>query len=314
MGIASGEVYVGLVGSMQRCEYAMIGPSVNLAARLMGKAPPWHVLVTGAVRDAASSSSNIQFCESPAVEAKGYDAPIRVHEPHLQDPTNMPWNVSNHSLMSIWEALDIETQFVGKIASIVPYATGEQSLLSLRVFVHIMKLQGLSAMQRVINALVELEMVKIVTYVLKEGQPHVYFLSAETQTFLQSMVPDSERSFVDMLVQVHKRGTTSLFGDVLEAARIVKCRQGALETILSPQQQACRVMEKIKSVFPGDMPLVDRDVLSLIFLAAGQADSMTTEQLDNLLVCAGMEGEDQVDLGMLLSWVFRVDFLNAGCC
>ena len=46
VGIAGGNAFVGLVGEVgHRCEWAMLGPSVNLAARLMGKAKPGQCLV-----------------------------------------------------------------------------------------------------------------------------------------------------------------------------------------------------------------------------------------------------------------------------
>eukprot|EP00002_Diphylleia_rotans_P010607 TRINITY_DN2110_c0_g1_i10.p1 TRINITY_DN2110_c0_g1~~TRINITY_DN2110_c0_g1_i10.p1 ORF type:complete len:893 (-),score=143.98 TRINITY_DN2110_c0_g1_i10:2597-5275(-) len=35
LGVTTGKVYIGLVGNQQRCEYAMVGDVVNLAARLM---------------------------------------------------------------------------------------------------------------------------------------------------------------------------------------------------------------------------------------------------------------------------------------
>ena len=38
LGVATGRVYCGTVGSAgSRCEFAVIGDSVNMAARLMGK-------------------------------------------------------------------------------------------------------------------------------------------------------------------------------------------------------------------------------------------------------------------------------------
>lgn len=38
IGITSGKAYCGEVGSPLRHEYAVMGPSTNLSARLMGKA------------------------------------------------------------------------------------------------------------------------------------------------------------------------------------------------------------------------------------------------------------------------------------
>ncbi len=37
IGITTGKAYCGLVGSVSRHEYAVMGPSTNLSARLMGK-------------------------------------------------------------------------------------------------------------------------------------------------------------------------------------------------------------------------------------------------------------------------------------
>ena len=45
IGITSGKAYCGLVGSPLRHEYAVMGPSTNLSARLMGKAKPGMFII-----------------------------------------------------------------------------------------------------------------------------------------------------------------------------------------------------------------------------------------------------------------------------
>ncbi len=49
IGITAGTVYCGYVGTERRCEYAMMGTSVNLSARLMSAAPPDTICVDGEV-------------------------------------------------------------------------------------------------------------------------------------------------------------------------------------------------------------------------------------------------------------------------
>lgn len=46
IGVATGEVFVGSIGSRHHLEYTAIGRPVNLAARLEGKAPPGGVLIS----------------------------------------------------------------------------------------------------------------------------------------------------------------------------------------------------------------------------------------------------------------------------
>lgn len=47
IGITTGQVYCGFVGASKRCEYAMMGCSVNLSARLMASAPKNTIQVRG---------------------------------------------------------------------------------------------------------------------------------------------------------------------------------------------------------------------------------------------------------------------------
>lgn len=79
-GIAMGSVYCGLVGSSERCEYAMMGSSVNLAARLMGKCPPGGILVSEPVFQGAHEDFIFDVLEP--IAAKGYDKPVAVFKPN----------------------------------------------------------------------------------------------------------------------------------------------------------------------------------------------------------------------------------------
>lgn len=86
VGIATGNVFCGLVGANHRCEWAMLGPSVNLAARLMGKAKPKQVLVESEThRETYCQDTNdiFGFETLDPVKAKGYENLVQVFTPIL---------------------------------------------------------------------------------------------------------------------------------------------------------------------------------------------------------------------------------------
>ena len=85
-GVAEGRVYCGLVGTADRCEYAMMGCSVNLAARLMGKCQPGEILVNDTVHAVAQSA--FVFEALPKVTAKGYSSPVAIFKPEARSLSN----------------------------------------------------------------------------------------------------------------------------------------------------------------------------------------------------------------------------------
>jgi len=78
VGGTFGRVYCGVVGGSKRHEYAALGPSVNLAARLMASKTNPGVLVDKNVR---MLTSQIFFKPLPPVNAKGYDDPVPIFVP-----------------------------------------------------------------------------------------------------------------------------------------------------------------------------------------------------------------------------------------
>ncbi|GAX16256.1 adenylate cyclase 10 [Fistulifera solaris] len=79
IGATFGDVYCGAVGGSMRHEYAVMGPSVNLAARLMHSPDNPGVLVDNRVRQVASRS--YAFEALPAIKAKGYSEPVPIFVP-----------------------------------------------------------------------------------------------------------------------------------------------------------------------------------------------------------------------------------------
>ncbi|KAL3763332.1 hypothetical protein ACHAW5_010999 [Stephanodiscus triporus] len=78
VGATLGKVYCGVVGGLERHEFAVLGPSVNLAARLMASDKNHGVLVDKTVR---LLTTQVFFKPLPPVKAKGYDEPVPIFEP-----------------------------------------------------------------------------------------------------------------------------------------------------------------------------------------------------------------------------------------
>eukprot|EP00939_MAST-03C_sp_MAST-3C-sp1_P000599 g599.t1 len=82
VGIATGHAFCGLVGAEHRFEWVVMGPSVNLAARLMGKAAAGHVFIDDQTfRLCRSHAKDFRFNNLAPVNAKGYQQPVPVYEP-----------------------------------------------------------------------------------------------------------------------------------------------------------------------------------------------------------------------------------------
>lgn len=88
IGATVGTTYCGVVGGVMRHEYAVLGPSVNLAARLMACKGNRGILVDENVRSLASDKFGFEAL-SPVV-AKGYIDPVPIYEP--LNPSERGWS------------------------------------------------------------------------------------------------------------------------------------------------------------------------------------------------------------------------------
>ncbi|RYG70276.1 hypothetical protein EON64_00580, partial [archaeon] len=78
IGVTSGKAYCGLVGSLRRHEYALMGPSINLSARLMASAKAGHVICDINIR---KGDRLHQYRAMGEVKAKGYAEPVQIFRP-----------------------------------------------------------------------------------------------------------------------------------------------------------------------------------------------------------------------------------------
>ena len=78
IGLNSGDVVMGNMGSENHMDYTVIGDNINIAARLCGIAQPGQVLVSKTI---ANVIGNQAICKSlPPVTVKGKDKPLEIFE------------------------------------------------------------------------------------------------------------------------------------------------------------------------------------------------------------------------------------------
>jgi class 3 adenylate cyclase len=80
IGITTGKAYCGLVGSTNRHEFAIMGPSTNLSARLMAKTAPNSITCDA---DTKNSDRTHTFEYMGEITAKGYAQPVQTYQPIL---------------------------------------------------------------------------------------------------------------------------------------------------------------------------------------------------------------------------------------
>jgi len=78
IGIHVGRVMMGNIGSPDHLDYSVIGPAVNLAARLCGWAQPETIIVSDSVRAAVKPDSGLSFLDPKEVVIRGVKGSVQI--------------------------------------------------------------------------------------------------------------------------------------------------------------------------------------------------------------------------------------------
>lgn len=76
IGITSGSVVMGNMGSDQRMEYTVIGSPVNLSARFCSQAQGGEIVVSGDVKSKLDQQIGLHFAAEERVKVKGFDEAV----------------------------------------------------------------------------------------------------------------------------------------------------------------------------------------------------------------------------------------------
>jgi adenylate cyclase len=84
IGIATGTVFSGILGSLRKKEFSSIGMAVNIASRLQGMAGAGEILISEETY--SKIKGRLDANSLPPVRVKGIDEPMTVYRVNFQLP------------------------------------------------------------------------------------------------------------------------------------------------------------------------------------------------------------------------------------
>ena len=112
MGATYGNAYCGIVGGLERHEFSVLGPAVNLAARLMGNPENRGFLIEDGVR---RETHGWKFHAREPVAAKGYASLVPIFEPVMHQRS--PWTRPRGGFVGREEEIESILEFSDDIVS-----------------------------------------------------------------------------------------------------------------------------------------------------------------------------------------------------
>jgi len=79
IGVNSGGMVAGNIGSAERMDYTVMGRAVNIASRLSGAASPGSVLISDTTYEAIKKNGHIQCQPSGVVTLRGSTQPLATY-------------------------------------------------------------------------------------------------------------------------------------------------------------------------------------------------------------------------------------------